>query len=76
MDTAKILIQLRKQHALIEDVINCLERLARSRGRPRGRPPQSTAEIDTSDSAAAKPPLRPEGERTAVAPKKSSKRQE
>ncbi len=39
MDVAKILAELRQERELIEDAIISLERLARSRGKRRGRPP-------------------------------------
>ncbi len=39
MDVAKILTELRQEREHIEDAIISLERLARSRGKRRGRPP-------------------------------------
>ena len=39
MDVNKILLELRQEREQIEDAIISLERLARSRGRRRGRPP-------------------------------------
>lgn len=39
MDVAKILAELRQEREHIEDAIISLERLARSRGKRRGRPP-------------------------------------
>lgn len=39
MDVAKILTELRQEREQIEDAIISLERLARGRGKRRGRPP-------------------------------------
>lgn len=39
MDVAKILAELRQEREQIEEAILSLERLARGRGRRRGRPP-------------------------------------
>ena len=39
MDVAKILTDLRQEREQIEDAIISLERLARGRGKRRGRPP-------------------------------------
>ena len=39
MDVAKILTELRQEREQIEEAILSLERLARGRGRRRGRPP-------------------------------------
>jgi len=39
MDVNKILVELRQERVQIEEAIVSLERLARSRGRRRGRPP-------------------------------------
>ncbi len=39
MDVNKILVELRTERVQIEEAIVSLERLARSRGRRRGRPP-------------------------------------
>lgn len=39
MDVNKILIDLRQERQQIEEAIISLERLARSRGKRRGRPP-------------------------------------
>jgi hypothetical protein len=45
MDVAKILVELRQEREQIEEAILSLERLARGRGRRRGRPPSWMAEI-------------------------------
>jgi hypothetical protein len=39
MDLLKMLADLRQERAQIEEAIDTLERLARGRGRKRGRPP-------------------------------------
>ena len=39
MDVNKILVDLRQEREQIDEAIMSLERLARSRGRRRGRPP-------------------------------------
>jgi hypothetical protein len=39
MDVSKILVELRQERTQIEEAILSLERLARGRGRRRGRPP-------------------------------------
>ena len=46
MDVSKILTDLRQEREQIEEAIMSLERLARGRGRRRGRPPAWIAEID------------------------------
>ena len=47
MDVAKILAELRQEREQIEEAIVSLERLARGRGRRRGRPPGWMTEITT-----------------------------
>jgi hypothetical protein len=44
MDVAKILDDLRRERAQIEEAILTLERLAEGRGKRRGRPPRWLAE--------------------------------
>ena len=44
MDVNKILVELRLERQQIEEAIISLERLARGRGRRRGRPPKWLAE--------------------------------
>ena len=39
MDLTKMLVELRQERAQIEEAILILERLARGRGKRRGRPP-------------------------------------
>jgi len=47
MDVSKILAELRAERQQIEEAILSLERLARGRGRRRGRPPNWMAEATT-----------------------------
>lgn len=47
MDVSKILTELREERQQIEEAILSLERLARGRGRRRGRPPAWMAEVTT-----------------------------
>jgi DNA invertase Pin-like site-specific DNA recombinase len=56
MDVTKILSELREERQQIEEAILSLERLARGRGRRRGRPPSWM-----SDTAAPKRRGRPPG---------------
>jgi hypothetical protein len=46
MDVTKILTELRHEREQIEEAIMSLERLARGRGRRRGRPPAWMAAIE------------------------------
>jgi len=45
MDVSKILAELREERLQIEEAIISLERLARGRGKRRGRPPAWLAEV-------------------------------
>ena len=63
MDVAKILAELRQEREQIEEAILSLERLARGRGRRRGRPPAWMAEI------AGKKRGRPPGSRNKTSSK-------
>jgi len=45
MDVSKILAELRQEREQIEEAIMSLERLARGRGRRRGRPPAWMTEV-------------------------------
>jgi hypothetical protein len=51
MDVSKILQELRDERQQIEEAIVSLEKLARGRGRRRGRPPAWMAEITAAPSA-------------------------
>jgi len=70
MDVSKILSDLRNERQQIEEAILSLERLARGRGRRRGRPPSWMSEV------AAKRRGRPPGSKnkiaTAMAPKSTA----
>jgi len=45
MDVSKILAELRQEREQIEEAIMSLERLARGRGKRRGRPPAWMTEV-------------------------------
>jgi hypothetical protein len=62
MDVSKILAELREERQQIEEAIVSLERLARGRGRRRGRPPAWMADI-----VPAKRRGRPPGSKNKVA---------
>jgi len=66
MDVAKILAELRQEREQIEEAILSLERLARGRGRRRGRPPSWMTEIT------AKRRGRPPGSKNKNTPKSLS----
>ena len=61
MDVSKILAELREERVQIEEAILSLERLARGRGKRRGRPPAGMSEIT------AKRRGRPPGSKNKVA---------
>jgi DNA invertase Pin-like site-specific DNA recombinase len=63
MDVAKILVELRQEREQIEEAILSLERLARGRGRRRGRPPSWMAEITVKRRG------RPPGSKNKATPK-------
>jgi hypothetical protein len=63
MDVTKILADLRQEREQIEEAILSLERLARGRGRRRGRPPTWMTEIT------AKRRGRPPGSKNKTSPK-------
>jgi hypothetical protein len=62
MDVSKILAELREERQQIEEAIVSLERLARGRGRRRGRPPAWMADV-----APVKRRGRPPGSKNKVA---------
>jgi hypothetical protein len=65
MDVVKILADLRQEREQLEEAILSLERLARGRGKRRGRPPAWLAEI--------KGPGRPPGSKNKTStPSKSA----
>ena len=55
MDVSKILAELREERQQIEEAIVSLERLARGRGRRRGRPPAWLASV-TEPKRRGRPP--------------------
>ncbi|HEY2016359.1 MAG TPA: hypothetical protein VGH38_22800 [Bryobacteraceae bacterium] len=61
MDVSKILTELREERQQIEEAIISLERLARGRGRRRGRPPSWISELTTKKRG------RPPGSKNKVA---------
>src|SRR6476646_6613077 len=61
MDVGKILSELREERQQIEEAILSLERLARGRGRRRGRPPAWMSEMTTKRRG------RPPGSKNKVA---------
>ena len=63
MDVAKILGELRQEREQIEEAILSLERLAKGRGRRRGRPPSWMTEITGKKKG------RPPGSKNKPAPK-------
>jgi len=67
MDVSKILAELKAEREQIEEAIVSLERLARGRGKRRGRPPSwmSSAEVEAA-VAAPKRRGRPPGSKNKV----------
>jgi hypothetical protein len=63
MDVSKILEELQSERAQIEEAILSLEKLARGRGKRRGRPPSWLAETE-----APKRRGRPPGSKNKTAP--------
>lgn len=64
MDVSKILAELREERQQIEEAILSLERLARGRGRRRGRPP---AWMAAAGEVTVKRRGRPPGSKNKVA---------
>lgn len=56
MDVSKILAELRQERQQIEEAIVSLERLARGRGRRRGRPPAWMSPGETEVKRRGRPP--------------------
>ncbi len=65
MDVNKILVELRQEREQIEEAIISLERLARGRGRRRGRPPAWLVEATTRRRG--RPPKAANGQAKKVA---------
>ena len=56
MDVSKILNELRQERLQLEEAILSLERLARGRGRRRGRPPSWMASAEVAPKRRGRPP--------------------
>jgi hypothetical protein len=56
MDISKMLNELREERSVIEEAILVLERLARGRGRRRGRPPLWMTTAETTVKRRGRPP--------------------
>ncbi len=56
MDVSKILAELRQEREQIEEAIVTLERLARGRGRRRGRPPAWMKALEEEPKRRGRPP--------------------
>jgi hypothetical protein len=67
MDVGKILVELREERQQIEEAIVSLERLARGRGKRRGRPPGWLTEV-----GGAKRRGRPPGSKNRTTPNASA----
>ena len=67
MDMAQILEQLKAERAQIEEAIISLERLARSRGPRRGRPPAWLSQHSDAEAPEAKRRGRPPKQKEMVA---------
>jgi hypothetical protein len=70
MDLTEMLAELRQERAQIEQAIIILERLARGRGKRRGRPPAWLS--STSEPAATKRRGRPPGSKNKSKDDKSN----
>jgi hypothetical protein len=67
MDITKMLAELRQEREAIEEAIITLERLARGRGKRRGRPPSWLAEMRKKERPAAAAPAAAKPRHTAQA---------
>jgi hypothetical protein len=56
MDVTKILAELQAERAQIEEAIVSLEKLARGRGKRRGRPPAWLSEVAEAPKRRGRPP--------------------
>jgi hypothetical protein len=68
MDVTRILAELRSERAQLEEAIDSLERLARGRGKRRGRPPAWLAPGAAAAPEAPKRRGRPPGSKNKTAP--------
>lgn len=62
MDVSKVLVELRQERQQLEEAIITLERLARGRGKRRGRPPAWMSKNSSTGSSSASSPAAPAGE--------------
>lgn len=67
MDVTKMLTELRAERESVDEAIMILERLARGRGKRRGRPPAWMATIEKTVKKAGKPGRKPKEEKAAAA---------
>lgn len=70
MDVNKMLVELRQERETIEEAILVLERLARGRGKRRGRPPLWMTQTAAPIKRRGRPPgskNKPKEEKAAVA---------
>jgi hypothetical protein len=68
MDVSKILAELKEERRNLDEAIIVLERLARGRGKRRGRPPSWLAEAtETAAAVAPKRRGRPPGSKNKLA---------
>lgn len=67
MDVNKMLQELREEREQIEEAILTLERLARGRGKRRGRPPAWLSEMRKAEATPAPPPGKPGRPKSAPA---------
>jgi len=72
MDVSKILTELRAEREQIEEAILSLERLARGRGRRRGRPPAWMSQITAKRRGRPPGSKNKSGETTTAATKTSA----
>jgi hypothetical protein len=63
MDVSKVLAELRAERQQLEEAIMTLERLARGRGKRRGRPPAWMSKNSSGAASAAPNPAAPAGEK-------------
>lgn len=72
MDVSKILAELRQEREQLEEAIMSLERLARGRGRRRGRPPSWMVEAKKRGRPVGSKNKAPASAKSMPAPKAST----
>ncbi len=72
MDVSKILAELKDERRQIEEAILSLERLARGRGRRRGRPPAWMADVTAPKRRGRPPGSKNKASATPTAPKNTA----